>query len=113
MEPRLPAHLEVSGFVRSVQAEGGFAAILAKGEREAGTILIVFTENGTNSRLYERMPQLDGSRAWHCSKVEDIENKDDFKDYLARRKAQDPDLWIVELDIANGERLIGVERPLT
>ena len=50
----------------------------------------------------------DGTRAWHCSKVQDIENKQEFADYLDRRGNQDSDLWIIELDIANGERLIGL-----
>lgn len=97
--------------MRLTQAEGGFAAVLAKGEREAGTILLVMTEKGMNPRIYERMPQVDGTRGWHRSKVQDNENKGEFQQYLDRRKDQDPDLWIVELDIANGERLIGLPRP--
>lgn len=111
MDGRLPAHLEISGLIRSVQAEGGFAAVLEKGEREAGTILIVTTENGTNTRVFERMPGLDGSRNWSCSKQQDPENKEIFNQYLDRRKYQDPDLWIVELDIANAERFIGASAP--
>lgn len=107
MEGRLPAHLEVSALIRRVQSEGGFAAVLAKGEREAGTILLVTTENGRNTRVFERMPQLDGSPSWTCSKEQDPENKELFNQYLERRKSQDSDLWIVELDIANAERLIG------
>lgn len=105
-EVRLPAHLEVAGLIRRTQAEGGFAAVLHKGEPEAGTILIVLTENGSNSKVYERMPQLDGTRAWHCSKSQDIENPWEFSEYLDRRSRQDGDLWIIELDIADGERLI-------
>jgi hypothetical protein len=107
MAGRLPAHLEVSALIRRVQVEGGFAAVLAKGEQEAGTILVVATENGRNTRVLERMPQLDGSRAWTCSKEQDPENKELFNQYLERRKSQDADLWIVELDIAQVERLIG------
>jgi hypothetical protein len=107
MEGRLPAHLEVSALIRRVQAAGGFAAVLAKGDQEAGTILVVTTENGRNTRAFERMPQLDGSRAWSCSKEQDPDNKELFNEYLARRKSQDADLWIVELDIAQAERLIG------
>lgn len=107
MEGRLPAHLEVSALIRRVQAAGGFAAVLAKGEQEAGTILVVTTENGRNTRAFERMPQLDGSRTWSCSKEQDPDNKELFNEYLARRKSQDADLWIVELDIAQAERLIG------
>ncbi len=107
MDARIPAHLEVAGLIRRVQAEGGFAMVLKKGERDAGTILVVLTHNGENTRIFERMPQLDGSRTWSCSITEDPENKKDFADFLERRGSQDPDLWVVELDIADGERFIG------
>jgi hypothetical protein len=54
------------------------------------------------------MPQADGSRAWHLAKRQDRLNPQEFNDYLARRRSQDRDLWIVELDIAQGERFIGL-----
>ncbi len=107
-EPRLAARLEVAALIRLAQNGGGFAAVLQSGEETAGTIMLILTEKGANPRVYERMPQADGTRAWHCSKREDIENKQEFSDYLDRRGRQDPDLWIVELDIVNGERLIGL-----
>ena len=95
-----------------MQAEGGFGAVLSKGERDAGTIMLVLIENGDNPRLYERMPQLDGTRAWTCTKRHepgsDPEERLAFSDYLERRGQQDPDLWIVELDVAKPERFIGV-----
>lgn len=105
-DARLPAHVEVGGLIRRVQAEGGFATVLHKGERDAGTILIVLAQHGENARLFERMPQLDGTRAWVQSKAQDAEKSGDFSDYLTRRAQQDPDSWIVELDIAHGERFI-------
>lgn len=108
MEGRLPAHIEVSALLRQTQAEGGFATVIQKGEREGGTILVVVCSNGQNARAYERMPQLDGTVKWHPTKTEDIENKHEFQDYLTRRGLQDRDLWIIELDIVNGERLIGL-----
>ena len=108
MTPRLPAHLEASGLLRLVAAAGGFAAVLHKGEREAGTIVVVCAENGANRRVFERMPSADGDRKWTLSQSENVENKRFIDDYLARRQAQDPDLWIIELDIANGERFIGL-----
>lgn len=108
MEARLPAHLEVSGLIRRVQAEGGFAAVLKKGEPEAGTILLVLVENGGNPRAFERMPQIDGSRKWHCARQQTADNPQEFTEYLERRGKQDDDLWIVELDIVRGERFIGL-----
>lgn len=98
----------MAGLIRAVQVAGGFAAVLNKGEREAGTILIVLAEKGGNSRLFERLPDLTGDRIWIVTKIQDAENPHEFSDYLNRRKARDPDLWIVELDIADGERFIGI-----
>lgn len=108
MDARLPAGLEASALIRRAQAASGFAAVLRKGHETAGTLMIVLTENGTNTRAYERMPQLDGTRVWALSRSEDTENKQDFQDYLDRRRRQDDDLWIIELDVAEGERLIGL-----
>ena len=105
---RLPAHLEVSALIRATQAAGGFAMVLRKGDKEAGTILVVLTEKGGNSRVYERMPLPDGTRAWTCARRQESPDSGDFNAYVARRGDQDADLWIVELDIANGERLIGL-----
>lgn len=110
MSGRLPAHLEIGGLIRAVETAGGFATVLAKGEREAGTILVVCCEKSRPSRIFERMPMLDGPREWALTKAEDTGKKQEFQDYLIRRKNQDADLWIVELDIADGERFIGIDR---
>lgn len=106
---RIAAKLEVSGLIRSAQAAGGFAAVLHKGEPDGGTILLVAVENGGIARLFERMPQLDGTRKWVESRVQDADNKGEFDAYVTRRTVQDPDVWVVELDIANPERLIGFD----
>lgn len=82
--------------------------VLHKGERDAGPLLVVCTERGANRRLFERMPSASGHRQWSLSKTEDIESNGVFDEYLERRRTQDPDLWIIELDIANGERFIGL-----
>jgi len=107
-EARLPAHLEVSGLLRQVEAAGGFATVLRRGERDAGTLLVVLTEKGYNSRLYERMPQLDGTRRWHCAARQDPDDPQAFDAYLLRRGTQDSDIWIIELDVAHPERFIGL-----
>ncbi|MFA7586740.1 MAG: DUF1491 family protein [Novosphingobium sp.] len=113
MDVRIAPQIEVSALVRQVHAAGGFAAVLRKGHPEAGTILVVVTRNGADSRVYERMPLLDGTRGWHCAKHQNDENKQEFSDYLTRRAHQDDDLWIVELDIVDGERFIGLSSSTT
>lgn len=106
MDGRLPAHLEITGLIRAIQAAGGFGTVLAKGEKHAGTLMVVCCENGTNAIAYERMPQLDGTRKWTPSKAQDPENPYDFTEYCEKRKAQDRDLWIVELDAASAKKIL-------
>lgn len=108
MSERLPAHLEVSGLIRLVESHGGSAMVLSKGERDAGTILIVHVFRGEGAVLYERMPQLDGSRPFVVTKSQDTEKNEKFSEYLLRRSSQDPDIWIVEVDIADAERFIAL-----
>lgn len=106
MDGRLPAHLEVSGMIRAIESQGGFATLIAKGERDAGTILILTIYRGENAVLYERMPQLDGSRPFIAAKRQNPENPHEIFEYLEKRRAQDPDIWILEADIADPARFI-------
>lgn len=106
MEARLPAHVEVSGLIRAVESAGGFAMVLQKGERDAGTILVLTTQNGRNTRLWERMPQLDGSRKFSCTREQDDENPREIDKYVVKRRLSDPDCWVIELDIENAERFV-------
>lgn len=106
MDARLPAQLEISALLRLAQEVGGFGAVLKRGERDAGTILLVTLEQGQGSRLWERMPQLDGSRKFAVSRQENPQNPEEFLQYIERRAAQDRDVWILELDIPNLQRFI-------
>lgn len=106
MHDRLPAHVEVNGLIRAVEAAGGFATVLARGERDGGTVLLVTLDRHQPATLYERMPRPDGSRPFLAAKRENPENRQEFADYLERRRRQDPDLWLVELDIPQAERFI-------
>jgi hypothetical protein len=103
---RIAAHLEVAGLIRAVQAAGGFATVLATGERDAGTILVVCYSRAGSSAAYERMPQADGTRRWTLSRKQDAEKPQEFSEYCRRRHEQDRDLWVVELDIPDAERFI-------
>lgn len=95
--------------MRAVQTAGGFATVIAKGERDAGTLLIVTTHNGSPARLYERMPGMTDTRGFMVTRAQDVQNPMEFNDYLTKRGRQDSDIWIVELDIADAERFIALQ----
>lgn len=109
--PRLPARLEAAAWLRRAEASGGFAMVLHKGDPDAGTIVLVSLDiqGGPHAcaTLWERLPQPDGARLWVSTKVQDPESKQDFNDYIARRTARDPDLWVLELTVANPQQFIG------
>jgi hypothetical protein len=104
--PRLPAALEVAGMVRRAQAQGGFAMVLHKGEPDAGTILAVAVDRDGLGTLYERLPDPSGPRRWVAVRHQQAQARADFDSYLTRRAQGDPDLWIVELTVADVERSI-------
>ncbi|TRD11348.1 DUF1491 family protein [Erythrobacter insulae] len=105
---RLPAHVEISGLIRVIESNGGSAMVLAKGERDAGTIVLLTMYRGNDVRLFERMPQLDGTRAFVPTKKQDSENPQEIFEYIERRRSQDPDIWVLEVDIDNPERFIAL-----
>jgi hypothetical protein len=103
---RLKTSLVVSGLIRAVSAAGGFATVLKKGDADAGAILIVIAEKGQISGLFERVLAASGNYEWVDSLPQLIEKKAEIPDWLDRRRARDPDLWVVELDIADAQRFI-------
>lgn len=106
IEPRLSAEMTVQSLLRKVNQEGGFAMVLRKGDQIAGAILIICLEKGKDPRLLEKMPSFDGPSTWQKIWPQDTDNKQDLDEYLKRRTSFDPDLWLIELDIPDAERLI-------
>jgi hypothetical protein len=100
---RLASAVLVSALLRRAQDEGGFGAVLAKGDPTAGSIAVILAEKGRKACFLERLLQGDGRYSWQSARQE-IENEEEFKSFLERRRRFDPDLWILELDIASAER---------
>lgn len=103
MEPRITSSILVSALLRRAEVEGGFGTVIAKGDSTAGSVAVILLEKGGNPRLFERLLQPDGRYAWHDS-IPAGEGETAMKAFLERRRRFDPDLWIIELDIASAER---------
>jgi hypothetical protein len=100
--PRLTSQVLVSSLIRRAEAEGGFGAVLAKGDATAGAVMVVLAERGIRIALLERLLQPDGSYAWQGSGQ--AQDEDAFRASIERRRRNDPDLWLIELDVASAER---------
>lgn len=104
IEPRLTSDIQISALKRLVEAEGGFATVLRKGDPTSGAILLIGQVRGENPVLYDRFPSLDGGAAWQQIAEKEVE----VATHWQKRVARDPDLWVIELDVASTERLNGL-----
>jgi hypothetical protein len=103
---RLPARLEVSGLLRKVEADGGFATVLHRGDAEGGALLLIVSSRGRYVASLERILGMSGNYEWRPTGPADSKGSGDLPAFLAKRTRFDPDLWVVELDIAEPERFI-------
>jgi hypothetical protein len=104
MSPRLAASVLVGALLRKAEAEAGFGVVLAKGDERAGEIIVILNEKGVKAGVYERILQPSGSYAWQPVPAQAIENEGKFQEFIGRKRRFDPDLWVIELDIASAER---------
>ena len=104
MEPRLATSIVASALMRRAAGEGGFAAILAKGDERAGSMLVILAERGVRRRYLERILQPDGAYEWTDVMAKASGDEQEGDRLLARRRELDPDLWVVELDVPDPER---------
>lgn len=104
--PRLTSAIRASALIRLAEAAGGFAIVVAKGDSTSGQILIQTLEKGVFSGLYEPLLDAAGGYRWQPCGPQAVENKGEIDAYLARRRAQDRDLWIIELDVPEVSRFI-------
>lgn len=101
MTGRLPSGVLVSAMLRGANDAGGMGMVLAKGDAQAGAILVVVAEPGGPERLVERGIGPDGEPA-----VIESTPADDLAGYWLRRRVRDPDLWVVELVVPGAQRLV-------
>jgi hypothetical protein len=104
MAPRLASSVLATALIRKAEGEGGFGAVLAKGDATAGSILVILLERNGNPRIFERLLQAGGTYSWQESGSQRIENPQEVPGFIARRRRFDPDLWVLELDVPSGER---------
>ena len=100
MSARLPTHLTVAALLRRVNDAGGIAVVCARGDADAGALLIVLEREAAG---LERAIGMDGADVLVRSGPASGSGES-LDEYWARRRQRDPDLWVVALDVADGER---------
>jgi hypothetical protein len=102
MSARLATDVKVRALLRRVSDVGGSAMVLARGDATAGAVLVVVLESAEAS-VWERSLGPDGHSTLRRTGP-DESTEQAVTDYWQRRRARDPDLWVVELSVAGAER---------
>ena len=110
---RLKSRFLVDLLLRRTEAAGGFATVLAKGDETSGIILVQCTRRGEPGPLLERRFSAEGSYIWEAVGPTDPKDGESRANYQDRRRKADPDLWVIELDIADAPRLVAEWGALT
>ncbi|MGE7204574.1 DUF1491 family protein [Sphingomonas sp. NPDC019816] len=98
-DARLPSGMLVTALLRRMNDSGGMGMVLARGDAQAGGILLILVDADRRERVLERGIGPDGRTA-----LIDSTPANDVIGYWQRRRARDPDLWVIELDGAAAER---------
>ena len=104
MTARLTSRMAIDALFRRVRAAGGFATVIEKGDDSAGAMLALCMERGAVTSVLERASDLQGGYHWIPAGPQHLESDATRDSYIQRRRASDPDLWVIELDIPAAER---------
>ncbi len=104
MSPRLSSGVWVSAYLTRLRLADIPAYVTAKGDAEAGAVVVKVALLDGTARAYERRSDLmSGARAWILlSEGPEV----DVDALVSRTKGRDPDLWVIELEDRHGRTLL-------
>ena len=106
MAERLPAHVEAAAIMRRVNADGGFAAVLNKGDPDRGALVLILRNRGEFHGLLEREMGPDFTYRWALTRSAADTDEGALAELIRGKLRFDADSWLIELDIAQPERFI-------
>ena len=95
---RLTSETWVSALVRRIHGEGGFAAILRRGNDQAGAVFITIRERDGSVRLLLPAPQSLMETDERRFVERNVADEDEVGRILASEQRFDSDLWVVEVE---------------
>ena len=101
-EARLPSHVWIMAAVRHCHREGYPAFVVRKGERTTGLALVKVNRLDGSAAVYVQQRDLDGVLGWLPIYSEGAAEDSEVEAYIARSVKRDPDLWVIEVERADG-----------
>jgi hypothetical protein len=101
----LATDIWVGALIRRAELGGAFAVVGRKGDPRAGAVLVkVLNRRDGVARLYAEATRLEGEPVWMQPAASNEEP--DLDRYIERAIRIDPDLWVVEIEDAQGRHFL-------
>jgi GMP synthase (glutamine-hydrolysing) len=98
MQPRLKTGIWVQALIRRCDRAAIGVAVVAKGDGDAGAILLKLSGREGDATVLAQARRADGAAVWMratgAAPVTDAE----ADSYIARQRGRDPDLWVIEIE---------------
>lgn len=94
-EPRLKTEIWVHATLRLADARGQPGAMLRRGDRDAGGVLVVL-RGAAGLCVLSQVRTAEGEPAWLRATGPEPVDQPTVDAYLARQMRMDPDLWVIE-----------------
>ena len=98
MTARIPTHLWIEAEVRRLGAERNGVYVLARGDSDSGLVIQKISDMSGSCRLLIQQRGPDGRLVWMDALNNSVIAESEADSYIARARARDPDLWVVEIE---------------
>ncbi len=99
MQPaRLRARLWIDACLTVCRAEAVPATVLARGDADAGSVLLKWRQPEGRGSVLAPMTDLEGARVWRPATGLEPVPEADCDAYWQRQRGRDPDLWVLEVE---------------
>ena len=106
MEARLKSGIWVKALIRRCDLAAIAVAVAARGDADAGAILLKFNGRDAGCFVLAQARGRDGELLWMRATGPAPVAEADADTYIERQRRRDPDLWVVEIDSGSAETVI-------
>jgi hypothetical protein len=101
----LSTDIWVGALIRRAQLAGAFAAVVRKGDANAGAVLVkAFNTRTREAQLFAEAVGPGGQTVW--MQPASSREEPDLDRYIERQVKVDPDLWVVEIEDQQGRHFL-------